>query len=131
MDELIFVNTCSHNFCTYCIADHQYFQKKKSENPLCPIQGCNVPALWKEIHIFQERQNNKQKQELEKITKNKPKTKDEVDNSCIICENAKREAAFYKCGHKCCCLSCANKFIGKPCPLCTIPVVDILKVYDA
>ncbi|KAF3577064.1 hypothetical protein DY000_02031850 [Brassica cretica] len=53
---------------------------------------------------------------------------DEHDR-CVVCLERKCDAAFVPCGHMCCCLTCALKLLGKPCPLCRERGIRILKIY--
>ncbi|CAF1842169.1 hypothetical protein HID58_060412 [Brassica napus] len=53
---------------------------------------------------------------------------DEHDR-CVVCLERKCDAAFVPCGHMCCCLACALKLLGKPCPLCRERGIRILKIY--
>ncbi|XP_009138688.1 E3 ubiquitin-protein ligase SPL1 isoform X2 [Brassica rapa] len=53
---------------------------------------------------------------------------DEHDR-CVVCLERKCDAAFVPCGHMCCCLTCALKLLGKPCPLCRKRGIRILKIY--
>lgn len=53
------------------------------------------------------------------------------DKKCVICLDRKKAGAFYRCGHNCCCASCGQMFIGKPCPICRQIVADFIKVFDS
>nr|VDD10021.1 unnamed protein product [Brassica rapa] len=63
-----------------------------------------------------------------------PKREERVTNGdehdrCVVCLERKCDAAFVPCGHMCCCLTCALKLLGKPCPLCRKRGIRILKIY--
>jgi hypothetical protein len=134
LQDLVYTNsTCTHNYCTYCIMDHHILrQKGAKEAPKCPVPECKEKAQIEQVQRFQQKLELKQKEdEMKRSGKGKAtKTPMEPEDSCIICENAKKEVAFYKCGHKCCCHTCGLKFVGRPCPLCMATVADILKVYE-
>jgi hypothetical protein len=49
---------------------------------------------------------------------------------CVVCCIRRRAGVFYKCGHKCCCVSCGAGFIGKKCPICRELVFDFVKIYE-
>ncbi|EOA23305.1 hypothetical protein CARUB_v10018836mg [Capsella rubella] len=49
---------------------------------------------------------------------------DNVLDLCLIC----LDAAFAKCGHMCCCLTCSLHV--KTCPLCRRPIEQVLKIYS-
>ena len=55
-----------------------------------------------------------------------------ITTVCIICCENQKESVFVPCGHKCCCLGCAKKFINKhKCPFCKKSVESIIeKVYE-
>lgn len=61
------------------------------------------------------------------IAKNKPIEIEKEPDSCVICMEDLKNTAMYKCGHLCCCNSCALKV--KICPICREPVLDVLKIY--
>lgn len=51
----------------------------------------------------------------------------EEDGECCVCMNAPCDCVFYRCGHVCACLKCAEKF--KNCPICRENVSDIIKIW--
>ncbi|XP_010512706.1 PREDICTED: E3 ubiquitin-protein ligase SPL1-like isoform X1 [Camelina sativa] len=51
----------------------------------------------------------------------------DVPDLCVICLEHKNDAAFVKCGHVCCCLTCSSHV--KACPLCRRPIEQVLKIY--
>ncbi len=54
-------------------------------------------------------------------------TSEDLKN-CIICCEKPKQAVFVPCGHKCCCETCAEKFINKhKCPFCKKSVESIIK----
>lgn len=56
----------------------------------------------------------------------------EDTNKCIICCENEKQSVFVPCGHKCCCETCAPKFVNKyKCPFCKKSVESIIKkVYE-
>ena len=56
------------------------------------------------------------------------------EDLCVVCLEEKRNAIFYKCGHKITCMRCASsmKIRSNPlkCPLCRQIVVDVIKTYE-
>lgn len=58
-----------------------------------------------------------------------PEAKREEEERCIVCVQAQKLVAFYRCGHICCCLRCAPRFVRNRCPVCRQFVVDYIKVY--
>ncbi|KAL1328396.1 hypothetical protein HN51_038261 [Arachis hypogaea] len=67
------------------------------------------------------------KEEEQKLNNNTSKK-----GKCRICNDSKVEAVFYRCGHMCACLKCANElqWKGENCPICMSPVFDVVRVYD-
>ena len=53
----------------------------------------------------------------------------EEEERCIVCTQVQKLVAFYRCGHICCCLRCAPRFVRNRCPVCRQLVVDYIKVY--
>lgn len=49
---------------------------------------------------------------------------------CTVCQEKRNECAFYPCGHKCVCRSCAVLLIHGLCPLCRKTVRDYIVVYE-
>ncbi|KAK4259871.1 hypothetical protein QN277_006159 [Acacia crassicarpa] len=51
--------------------------------------------------------------------------------NCRVCSNMKADSLFYRCGHMCTCLKCANELQQKNgmCPICEAPIVDVVRVY--
>ena len=50
---------------------------------------------------------------------------------CVICMDAPKDVAFYPCGHKCVCTSCADQYDEENgCPICRQPVIDVLRIYS-
>ena len=55
---------------------------------------------------------------------------------CVVCLEATAVAVFYRCGHMCCCMSCATAlFHGttgtRLCPCCRAPIKEIIRAYGA
>lgn len=46
---------------------------------------------------------------------------------CCICLDAKTESVFSPCGHRCCCIRCAEELSPKVCPKCRAPVASVVK----
>jgi len=65
---------------------------------------------------------------------NKNITNDE--DLCVICLDRKKTTAFFRCGHKICCLHCAKEILhvenkdDKKCPICRKIVGGILRIYE-
>jgi len=55
----------------------------------------------------------------------------EAQEECIICHVNEKTHACYPCGHVCFCVGCVAIAdpIGRPCPVCRAPVVDLMRVY--
>ena len=53
------------------------------------------------------------------------------EGQCVVCLEAPSDTVLYRCGHLCCCFSCARqlKVAGHHCPVCRAEVTDILRVY--
>ena len=52
---------------------------------------------------------------------------------CVRCETGLVDCLLYRCGHVCCCLSCARTLQtgSQPCPVCQAPIVDVVMMYIA
>lgn len=63
--------------------------------------------------------------------KSKPSPRDNSQEECIICFEAKKDTVFYKCGHLACCYTCAENMMKKEkgCPICRASILDITKVF--
>lgn len=66
------------------------------------------------------------------ITPAKP-TKQIKSGSCVICLEQTCDTVMYRCGHFCCCYSCARQLRadGHHCPICRAEVTDILRIYKS
>lgn len=53
------------------------------------------------------------------------------EGTCVVCLERSCDTVLYRCGHLCCCFSCARelKVAGHHCPVCRAEVADILRVY--
>ncbi|KAF7840266.1 Protein neuralized [Senna tora] len=51
--------------------------------------------------------------------------------NCCICYKMKADSLFYRCGHMCTCLKCANELQWKNglCPICQATIIDVVRVY--
>jgi len=64
------------------------------------------------------------------IIQNPPKeAKIRDDEKCVVCMEAQKLVVFYKCGHICCCLKCAPRFVKSRCPMCRQRVIDFIKIF--
>ena len=54
----------------------------------------------------------------------------DYSNICKICLNEKSTTALIPCGHKHFCEKCAQKIIGKKCPICNKISNSSIKIYD-
>lgn len=53
---------------------------------------------------------------------------------CVVCLLRRRRAAFIHCGHRVCCVACAQRVehgINPRCPVCRQSVTGIVRVYDS
>lgn len=41
-----------------------------------------------------------------------------ASEECCVCCDAKSGVLFYRCGHQCCCIRCANSLVTPKCPVC-------------
>jgi len=64
------------------------------------------------------------------VTPAKP-TKQVKEGTCVVCLEFQCDTVLYRCGHLCCCFSCARtlKVAGHHCPVCRAEVTDILRIY--
>ena len=58
-------------------------------------------------------------------------TKQFKEGTCVVCLEYPCDTVLYRCGHLCCCFSCARalKVAGHHCPVCRAEVSDILRIY--
>jgi len=58
-------------------------------------------------------------------------TKQVKEGTCVVCLEYPCDTVLYRCGHLCCCFSCARalKVAGHHCPVCRAEVSDILRIY--
>ena len=62
--------------------------------------------------------------------------KEDEEELCVICLDSPKTTAFFRCGHKVCCLDCAKNILNsndkdsKKCPVCRKIVGGILRIYD-
>ncbi|KAL5261597.1 hypothetical protein ACHWQZ_G007330 [Mnemiopsis leidyi] len=58
-------------------------------------------------------------------------TKQVKEGTCVVCLEYACDTVLYRCGHLCCCFSCARalKVAGHHCPVCRAEVSDILRIY--
>jgi hypothetical protein len=50
---------------------------------------------------------------------------------CVVCLDSKAKAVFAPCGHRCCCLKCAQELTPKLCPKCRAPIVShVTQIFD-
>ena len=56
--------------------------------------------------------------------------------TCVCCLEAPAVAVFYRCGHLCCCMACANTIFhgaagSRLCPCCRAPIIEIIRAYGS
>lgn len=66
---------------------------------------------------------------LEKLLNEIKEAKNLGEGKCIVCYDTKTLGVFYKCGHICCCSSCAPRFVRDRCPVCRQRVLDFIQIY--
>jgi hypothetical protein len=66
---------------------------------------------------------------LDRSATQAPEARREEEERCIVCMQAQKLVAFYRCGHICCCMRCAQRFVRNRCPVCRQSVADYIKVY--
>ncbi len=51
---------------------------------------------------------------------------------CVVCMDSLRKVAFFPCGHRCCCIACANHVrTSRPeCPLCRAHISNMAVVFE-
>ena len=54
-----------------------------------------------------------------------------VNDECVVCMAAKRDMDIYlaPCHHRQLCTECADKFVGKPCPICRAYVTAVVNMF--
>jgi len=60
-----------------------------------------------------------------------PPKKARTEQTCKVCFDKEVNACFVPCGHIACCLACALRFDGKPCPICTQSVALVVQTFVA
>lgn len=52
--------------------------------------------------------------------------------SCGICYENQIDSLLYRCGHLCTCYKCATELLWSSgrCPVCMIPIVDVVRAYS-
>jgi len=51
-------------------------------------------------------------------------------HECIVCMDAEAACALIPCGHQHFCATCANDYVGKPCPTCRALATALLRVFQ-
>lgn len=66
--------------------------------------------------------------DAEKNHKKKKEAEAEADDDdqCVICMVASQTTVFVPCAHRVCCAKCADAMLGKPCPMCRIPIAELI-----
>ena len=61
-----------------------------------------------------------------------PTTPEEAEDECVVCHDARKEAAFFPCGHRCVCLKCAGmlRHRKESCPICRTRISQYARIYD-
>jgi len=51
---------------------------------------------------------------------------------CVVCMSAAKSIAVIPCGHKCCCVGCADvlQTTFSSCPICRAPIQDLCKIFE-
>lgn len=96
---------------------HAIAEQRKS------IKGCMDMQM-------QLQQSMKQEVSIDKKEEKKCHNRVPKKDNCGICYEMKADAVFYRCGHICACLKCANELqwnSGK-CPICKVKIVDVVRV---
>ncbi|KAE9600997.1 hypothetical protein Lal_00008107 [Lupinus albus] len=96
---------------------HEVSELRKS------VQSC----MDMQMHLQQS-----QNQEVHTVKEeNKFHCKAPKNGNCCICYEKKVNSLFYRCGHMCACLKCANElqWINGKCPVCRASIVDVVQVY--
>ncbi|CAL0329836.1 unnamed protein product [Lupinus luteus] len=97
---------------------HEVSELRKSVKSCMDMQMHLQQPQNQEVHTVKEEEN--------KFHCKAPKK-----GNCCICNEKKVNSLFYRCGHMCACVKCANELqwnSGK-CPICRAPIVDVVQVY--
>ncbi|OIW18091.1 hypothetical protein TanjilG_01180 [Lupinus angustifolius] len=97
---------------------HEVSELRKSVQSCMDMQMHLQQSQNQEVHTVKEEEN--------KFHCKAPKK-----GNCCICYEERVNSLFYRCGHMCACLKCANELqwnSGK-CPVCRAPIVDVVQVY--
>jgi len=89
---------------------------------------------WKQRQQQRQRQNDHGRQE--RIADEEADNLEEVPDGelCAICLLRRRRAAFIYCGHRVCCVTCAQRVeqgTNPKCPVCRQEVTGFVRVYDS
>jgi len=94
-------------------------------------------AKWK-----QRQQRQQQRPQQDDEARHTMSTEEEPENSgdipdedlCVVCLLRRRQAAFIQCGHRVCCVPCAQRVeqgSNPLCPVCRQIVTSIVRVFDS
>ncbi|CAK8531605.1 unnamed protein product [Lathyrus sativus] len=65
------------------------------------------------------------------LQEKKSHNKADKKGNCCVCNEMKADSVFYRCGHMCACLKCANELQWKngKCPVCRAKIDDVIRVH--
>ncbi|XP_024392974.1 E3 ubiquitin-protein ligase SPL2 isoform X4 [Physcomitrium patens] len=90
---------------------------------------------WKQRQQQRQSQNNSENRQNSTIEDEAENFEDIPDGElCVVCLLRRRRAAFIYCGHRVCCMGCAERVehgANPRCPVCRQSVTGIVRVYDS
>lgn len=98
------------------------------------INSCRNFIKWKARRRMRQRQDEESRQDRLLVEEEQEDIGDIPDGElCVVCLLRRRRAAFIYCGHRVCCVGCAQRVEQGPnprCPVCRQSVNSIVRVFD-
>ncbi|KAG0579579.1 hypothetical protein KC19_4G107900 [Ceratodon purpureus] len=91
-------------------------------------------AKWKQRQQQRRSQNDETRQD--RTVDDEAENREDIPDGelCVVCLLRRRRAAFIYCGHRVCCVGCAQRVehgVNPRCPVCRQTVTGIVRVYDS
>jgi hypothetical protein len=94
-------------------------------------------ADWAQLIADAKRRGEERPEPRAAAAKAQPKAAEPAEDglsdkeACVVCFTNAIDAVFVPCGHMTCCSACANQLDPQLCPMCRVPIAQIVKVFTA
>lgn len=99
------------------------------------VSGRNY-MRWKQRHEFERQRQLDEENRQNRLTEEEAENLADIPEGelCVVCLLRRRRSAFIHCGHRVCCVGCAQRIergVDARCPVCRQFVAGTMRVFDS